>query len=60
MHKTTKLVSLSSLTIVATLITLSAATAEDLAPVEIDVWSPPFNAEHQHAKEHYTWLGRAS
>jgi protein TorT len=40
--------------IFVTLFTLPAAMAEDAwYPVQIDVWSPPFNIEHQHAKQQY-------
>ena len=47
--------------IVATLLTLSAAVAEDVwYPVEIDVWSPPFNTEHQHVLQQYMPPSHAS
>jgi periplasmic protein TorT len=42
-------------------LTLSAAIAEEVwYPVAIDVWSPPFNAEHQHTVQQYVPPGRAS
>jgi protein TorT len=42
-------------------LTLSTAMAEDVwAPVAVDVWSPPFNAEHQHTVQQYVPLERAS
>jgi periplasmic protein TorT len=45
---------LTALVIVAALSTTSAAIAEDLwYPAQIDVWSPPFNTGHQHAKQQY-------
>ena len=50
-----------SLAIAVTLLTLSAAMAEDTwNPAEIDVWSPPFNADHKHAAQQYTPPGLAS
>ena len=42
-------------------LTLSAAIAEEVwYPVAIDVWSPPFNAEHQHTVQQYVPPERAS
>jgi periplasmic protein TorT len=42
-------------------LTLSTAMAGDAwYPVAIDVWSPPFNAEHQHAVQQYVPPERAS
>jgi protein TorT len=53
--------SLFSLAIVAALLDLSAAMAEDVwYPLGIDVWSPPFNADHKHTEEQYTPPGHAS
>jgi hypothetical protein len=44
----TKVMRLYCLAIVAGSLTLSAAIAEDVwYPVAVDVWSPPFNAEHR-------------
>src|SRR6478672_9843175 len=61
MRMTMHLTSLFSLAIVAGLLTPSAAVAEDIwYPVGIDVWSPPFNADHQHAAQQYTPPGQAS
>jgi protein TorT len=61
MRMATNLVSLFSLVIVGALLTLSAAVAEDVwYPIAIDVWSPPFNAEHQHTVQQYTPPGQAS
>ena len=61
MRVTTDLTSLFSVAIVAVLLTLSAAVADDIwYPVGIDVWSPPFNADHQHAAQQYTPPGQAS
>jgi periplasmic protein TorT len=55
------LTSLFSLAVVAVLLTPSAAMAEDVwYPVGIDVWSPPFNADHQHTIKQYTPPGPAS
>ena len=55
------LLSLFSLAIVATLPTSSAAMAEEAwYPAGIDVWSPPFNANHQHTVRQYTPPGQAS
>jgi len=54
MRVTTNLTSLFLLAIVTALLNLSSAMAEDVwYPVGIDVWSPPFNTEHQHAKQQY-------
>ena len=54
MRAATSLVSLFSLAIVGGLLTSSAAMAEDAwYPVAVDVWSPPFNAEHQHSVQQY-------
>ena len=40
---------------------LSPAIAEDAwYPVAVDVWSPPFNAEHQHTVQQYVPPERAS
>jgi protein TorT len=42
-------------------LTLSTAIAEEVwYPVAIDVWSPPFNAEHQHTVQQYVPPERAS
>ena len=61
MRMATNLVSLFSLVIVGALPTLSAAVAEDVwFPIAIDVWSPPFNSEHQHTMQQYTPPGQAS
>jgi protein TorT len=50
-----------SWTIVATLLTLSAAAAADAwYAAEIDVWSPPFNTEHQHVLQQYVPPSHAS
>ena len=55
------LVNLFSLAIVAALLTPSAAMAEEAwYPARIDVWSPPFNADHQHTMQQYTPPGPAS
>jgi periplasmic protein TorT len=60
-RSTTQLTILLSSVIVATLLTLPTAIADDVwYPAEIDVWSPPFNTDHQHAKEQYTAPSRAS
>jgi periplasmic protein TorT len=48
------LTGLLSSVIVATLLALPTAMAEDAwYPAQIDVWSPPFNAGHQHALQQY-------
>ena len=61
MRVATNLVSLFSLVIIGGLPTFSAAVAEDVwYPMAIDVWSPPFNAEHQHAVQQYTPPSKAS
>jgi protein TorT len=61
MRSTRYMTSLPSLLIVATLFALPAATAEDAwYPAQIDVWSPPFNTEHQHELQQYTPPGHAS
>src|SRR5271163_3602562 len=61
MRAPTSLVSLCSLAIVGGLLTLSAVAAEDeWYPAQIDVWSPPFNTEHQHELQQYTPPGHAS
>jgi periplasmic protein TorT len=50
-----------ALVIVATLLARPTAMAEDAwYPVAIDVWSPPFNTDHQHAVKQYTPPGPAS
>src|SRR5450432_1440260 len=55
------LLSLFSLAIVAALPTSSAAMAEETwYPAGIDVWSPPFNTDHQHTVRQYTPPGHAS
>src|SRR5450432_198654 len=55
------LLSLFSLAIVAALPTSSAAMAEEAwYPAGIDVWSPPFNTDHQHTVRQYTPPGHAS
>jgi protein TorT len=55
------LASLSLLVIVAGPPASSAAIAEDAwYPVAVDVWSPPFNAEHQHAVQEYVPPEQAS
>jgi protein TorT len=52
---------LASLATVVALLTLSAARAEDTwYPAAIDVWSPPFNADHKHTVLQYTPPGPAS
>jgi periplasmic protein TorT len=57
----TYLTTLFSSAIVATLLALPIAMAEDARyPTEIDVWSPPFNTGHQHAKQQYMPPDRAS
>ena len=57
----TKVMRLYCLAIVAGLPTLSAAIAEDAwYPVAVDVWSPPFNAGHQHTVQQYVPPERAS
>jgi periplasmic protein TorT len=57
----TKGMRLYLLPIVAGLLTLPAAIAEEAwNPVSVDVWSPPFNAEHQHTVQQYAPLERAS
>src|SRR5580692_5565766 len=54
------LTSLVSLVIFVTLLALPTATAENVwYPAEIDVWSPPFNTEHQHELQQYTPPGHA-
>ena len=59
MRAVANLMVLFSVAIVAT--PLSAARADDAwYPVGIDVWSPPFNAEHQHNVQQYTPPDRAS
>jgi periplasmic protein TorT len=53
--------SLLSLVIFITLLALPTAMAEDAwYPAQIDVWSPPFNTEHQHQLQQYTPPGHAS
>ena len=48
------LTSLFSRVIFVTLLALPTARAEDAwYPAQIDVWSPPFNTDHQHAKQQY-------
>ena len=50
-----------SLLVFATLLALPTAMAEDAwYPAQIDVWSPPFNTEHQHELRQYTPPGHAS
>jgi protein TorT len=52
---------LFSSVIVAAVVTLPAAMAEDLwYPAQIDVWSPPFNTGHQHALQQYMPPGHAN
>ena len=52
---------LTPLVIVATMLTAWNAMAEDVwYPAQIDVWSPPFNTEHQHEIQQYTPPGHAS
>ncbi len=54
MRSATYLTGLFSLLIFVTLVALPTAMAEDAwYPAQIDVWSPPFNTEHQHAKQQY-------
>jgi protein TorT len=61
MHSATYLTSLVSSVIVATLLTLPTAMAEDVwYPAEIDVWSPPFNTKHQHTLQQYMPPAHAS
>jgi len=61
MRATTNLTCLFSLAVVATLLAASAANAEEAwYPAGIDVWSPPFNADHQHTARQYTPPGQAS
>ncbi len=61
MRSFANLVSLFSLAIVAALLTSSATMAEDVwYSGGIDVWSPPFNADHQHTVQQYTPPGPAS
>lgn len=61
MRTAAKVIRTYSLAFVAGLLTLSAAIAEDVwYPVAVDVWSPPFNAEHQHTVQQYVPPGRAS
>jgi periplasmic protein TorT len=61
MRVVTSLVGLFSLVIVGGLPILSAALAEDVwYPIAIDVWSPPFNTEHQHIVQQYTPPDQAS
>jgi protein TorT len=55
------LTSLFSQVIFFTLLALPTAMAEDAwYPAQIDVWSPPFNIEHQHERRQYTPPSRAS
>jgi len=55
------LTSLFSLVIFVTLLALPTAMAEDAwYPAQIDVWSPPFNTEHQREIQQYTPPGHAS
>src|SRR5450755_4318502 len=50
-----------SLLVFATLLALPTAMAEDAwYPAQIDVWSPPFNTEHQREIQQYTPPGQAS
>jgi periplasmic protein TorT len=61
MHSATYLTSLVSSAIVAALLTLPTAMAEDgWYPAEIDVWSPPFNTKHQHTLQQYMPPAHAS
>jgi protein TorT len=61
MRSATYLTSLVSSVIVATLLTLPTAMAEDVwYPAEIDVWSPPFNTRHQHTLQQYMPPAHAS
>jgi protein TorT len=61
MRMAANLAILFSLVIVARSLTLSAAIAEDAwYPVAVDVWSPPFNVEHQHTVQEYVPPERAS
>jgi protein TorT len=61
MRSATYLTSLLSLLAFATLLALPTAMAEDTwYPVQIDVWLPPFNTEHQHELQQYTPPGHAS
>ena len=61
MRSATYLTSLVSSVIVATLLTLPTAMAEDgWYPAEIDVWSPPFNTKHQHTLQQYMPPAHAS
>jgi protein TorT len=58
---TTYLTILFSSVIFVTLLALPTSMAEDAwYPAQIDVWSPPFNAEHQHELQQYTPPGHAS
>jgi protein TorT len=55
------LLNLLSFAIVAASLTPSAAMAEDAwYPAAIDVWSPPFNADHQHTVRQYNPPGPAT
>jgi periplasmic protein TorT len=57
----TYLTTLFSSAIVVALLTVPTAMAEDAwYPAQIDVWSPPFNTEHQHQLQQYTPPGHAS
>jgi protein TorT len=50
----TYLTRLFSSVIIAAVVTLPTANAEDpWYPVQIDVWSPPFNIAHQHELQRY-------
>jgi protein TorT len=61
MRAATNFVRLFSLVVAGGLLTLFGAVAEDVwYPIAIDVWSPPFNAEHQHTLQQYTPLDQAS
>src|ERR1700726_2902520 len=61
MRWATYLTSLFSSVIVATLLTLPTAIAQDVwYPAEIDVWSPPLNTKHQHTLQQYMPPAHAS
>jgi periplasmic protein TorT len=61
MRSATLLTGLFSSVIIATLLALPVAMAEDAwYPVQIDVWSPPFNTAHQHELQQYIPPGQAS
>jgi periplasmic protein TorT len=55
------LTSLFSKVIFVTLLALPTAMAQDAwYPAQIDVWSPPFNTDHQHTKQQYIPADHAS